>query len=289
VNEDRQLSQNSVYGGFAENLHRLVTGRGTITQACVGMNINRQQFNKYLNGSVLPNEATMKKLLTYFAVELQELFQDQNSVSLHSNKVLIAIPGMTNYFQKTLEKISVESAECKLRSGLYLGYAPWRPDEKYCMRSVVVMRRIDGIMYFTRLVRINEYGSKFKKYSSRIQQGIVTQCKNLVTLIGVEPKHDRSKTILSFVWDNVQPNACMSGLVSTHSPTGLPISARVILHYQGSLLDWRQNYRESGLIPAGDTSIRADAAAIIARYFNPKSAVLESVDLQEDWRRLTSN
>jgi transcriptional regulator with XRE-family HTH domain len=283
--EDRQLSNNSVYRNFAENLHRLVARKGTITQACVGMGLNRQQFNKYINGSVLPNEATMGKILSYLGVDLPELFRAAGSKKNNGIGSLQSGWLTTTFAQETLHQLNAESSKSVLREGLYLSYCPWPPDEKYCIRALIILRRIDGHLFFTRLVRANEYGSDSRKYKSRLQHGVVTQWKNFITMIGHQTNQVHRKTMLTFVFDDERPNACMSGLISSYSPFGQPICSRALLHYEGSSSGWRGHFKNGGMLPIGHESIRKDAAALIAEHLNPKIAVLESIDLLKDWRR----
>ena len=50
---------------FGKDLKDLVLARGTIAQACKETGINRQQFNKYLAGQILPGVRTMRKICSY--------------------------------------------------------------------------------------------------------------------------------------------------------------------------------------------------------------------------------
>ncbi|MEI7599437.1 MAG: hypothetical protein WCJ41_08955 [Aestuariivirga sp.] len=43
----------------------MVLARGTIVQACKHTGINRQQFNKYLAGQIMPGARTMRKICSY--------------------------------------------------------------------------------------------------------------------------------------------------------------------------------------------------------------------------------
>jgi len=50
---------------FNKDLKGLVLARGTIVQACKHTGINRQQFNKYLAGQIMPGARTMRKICSY--------------------------------------------------------------------------------------------------------------------------------------------------------------------------------------------------------------------------------
>jgi transcriptional regulator with XRE-family HTH domain len=276
---DSQLSFQSVYHVFAENLQALVSHRGTIAKACQELDINRQQFNKYLNGSVLPNEVTMAKLLGYFHVELHEFFRKQKSITPKHYS-----DSSSDIFKNEMIKLSInqiigQGSDCKLREGLYLAYAPWPLYDDYCMRSLLVVRRVEGMLLFTRLTRINQIGANLPNYKSRTQHGVVTQYKNLITMMGHEPRQGHSKIMLSFVLDDLNPTNCMPGLGCSNTPSGQPISSRIALHYQGPSTEWRKYYKTSGMLRADDASIRKDVAPFVANQLDRKVALLLAFDV----------
>jgi DNA-binding phage protein len=274
----------SVYQQFAKNLRARVLERGSIAQICLNLKINRQQFNKYLSGAVLPNEITMGKIVTYLGVELVQLFEDKRPVQQAHDKT--SLPNLINTepFDQVLTRVYSESSMCSLTEGVYFCYAPWLPNVRYCIRSIVIVKRIDEHLVFTRLVRINEPGVLQRKYKSRMQVGIVTQHGNIINMLGADPRRDQLKMMISCVRDNSAPHNLMGGLISTYTPVGLPASFRVVLHFQGAADQWRQLYRKSGTMAIEDPSIRPDAAAIILKYFHDENAMLHTYDVMKGWR-----
>lgn len=59
---------------FALELRRLCEQRGSIAAICRGTGINRQQFNKYLAGRMLPGSMNMRKICSFLGVSEAELF-----------------------------------------------------------------------------------------------------------------------------------------------------------------------------------------------------------------------
>lgn len=59
---------------FAKNLRWLCAEAGPIAQTCRGLGINRQQFNRYLNGSGLPAAHILRRIERYFHLPEGGLF-----------------------------------------------------------------------------------------------------------------------------------------------------------------------------------------------------------------------
>lgn len=57
----------------AENLKLLTGYYKSVAEVCRRLEINRQQFNKYLNGSTLPSRHTFQRICNFFGVEDYEL------------------------------------------------------------------------------------------------------------------------------------------------------------------------------------------------------------------------
>lgn len=59
---------------FAANLRLLCDQRGSISQICRKMQINRQQFNKYLSGKHAPSSANSRMIADHFGLSAEVLF-----------------------------------------------------------------------------------------------------------------------------------------------------------------------------------------------------------------------
>lgn len=58
---------------FTQNLRWLCAEAGPIAQTCRGLEINRQQFNRYLNGSGAPSAHILRRITRYFDLSEAEL------------------------------------------------------------------------------------------------------------------------------------------------------------------------------------------------------------------------
>ena len=59
---------------FAANLRHICDQRGSISQICRKIGINRQQFNKYLSGRHLPSSANVRTIADHFGLSPDVLF-----------------------------------------------------------------------------------------------------------------------------------------------------------------------------------------------------------------------
>ncbi len=59
---------------FSANLRSLCAERGNISQVCREIGLNRQQFNRYLNGESLPSAHNLRRIARYFDLPEAQLF-----------------------------------------------------------------------------------------------------------------------------------------------------------------------------------------------------------------------
>lgn len=59
---------------FSENLRILCSYVRSVSHVCRQLDINRQQFARYLNGETLPSQYNLRKICDYFGVEEAEIF-----------------------------------------------------------------------------------------------------------------------------------------------------------------------------------------------------------------------
>ncbi|MFK7939160.1 MAG: helix-turn-helix domain-containing protein [Roseovarius sp.] len=61
---------------FAQNLRSICADYGSIAQVCREIGINRQQFNRYLNGGGLPSAHNMRRIARHFDLTEADLLSD---------------------------------------------------------------------------------------------------------------------------------------------------------------------------------------------------------------------
>lgn len=61
---------------FSENLRSICAEYGSIAQVCREIGINRQQFNRYLNGGGMPSAHNLRRIARHFNLPEADLFAD---------------------------------------------------------------------------------------------------------------------------------------------------------------------------------------------------------------------
>ncbi|WP_371229843.1 helix-turn-helix domain-containing protein [Roseovarius sp. 2305UL8-3] len=61
---------------FSQNLRSICADYGSIAQVCREIGINRQQFNRYLNGGGMPSAHNLRRIARHFDLTEAELFSD---------------------------------------------------------------------------------------------------------------------------------------------------------------------------------------------------------------------
>ncbi len=61
---------------FSENLRSICADYGSIAQVCREIGINRQQFNRYLNGGGMPSAHNLRRIARHFDLPEADLFAD---------------------------------------------------------------------------------------------------------------------------------------------------------------------------------------------------------------------
>lgn len=59
---------------FSHNLRSLCADYGSISQICRDIGINRQQFNRYLNGASMPSAHNLRRIARHFDLNEETLF-----------------------------------------------------------------------------------------------------------------------------------------------------------------------------------------------------------------------
>ncbi len=104
-----------------ENLRLLCSYHNSIADVCRRLNINRSQFNRYLNGQTLPSLRLMRKMCDFFGVEEAEILMPHGQF-----RELVRLKPVGNAIE--LEKnLAIRSAEKILQSSRadldpYVGY-----------------------------------------------------------------------------------------------------------------------------------------------------------------------
>ncbi|MGB3314732.1 MAG: helix-turn-helix transcriptional regulator [Albidovulum sp.] len=157
---------------LATNLRLLCSAERSISATCRKIGINRQQFNKYLNGSAHPSASNMRRIAMHFGVRPAELMLPADEFENHPTVVTrlsgAAGPGAeANSFDSAFRG---QTTQLRRYLGYYLSYFQTESWENSIICAMVRLDEHEGIIRCKSLERSidPEDGSLYlSKYDGR--------------------------------------------------------------------------------------------------------------------------
>ena len=145
---------------FARNLRHHCERHQSIAAICLATKINRQQFNKYLSGKVLPGALNLRKICRFLAITEEELFRSRETpkVPVQVAESAIASGGETMAQLINLLPFAHEELEFHkpgLSAGYYFCYTPMIDRTDMFVRSLVWVYRKGPQLHFVRVTSIH--------------------------------------------------------------------------------------------------------------------------------------
>lgn len=125
----------------AENLKLLTSYYKSVAEVCRRLGINRQQFNKYLNGSTMPSRHTLQRVCDFFGVEDYELLlppdEFRELVALKPRRASGQVGGIPTYVDLVEQLFGASRADTDRYCGYYFAYRYSYSDSDMLQKSIV--------------------------------------------------------------------------------------------------------------------------------------------------------
>lgn len=237
---------------LSENL-RLLCSYGRSTSAvCRQAGINRQQFNKYLNGHAQPSLSTLRRLCDFFGVDEHEIFLD---VTEFRELVRLRAPrfgGTKNALDDTVERLisapRVNQTLLESHAGYYHTYSYPDPKRDYFYRSLSRIYRKDNVWLVKSVDRDLE--RQFVLPNMLKYTGLVLEGHNRIVICEREQVMGYAVfTTILYASEQTAPTF-LSGLMTSMSPEGVhEISCvRTVWRYLGLKPNLREAIGECGIV-----------------------------------------
>jgi len=250
VNEQAPFSP---HRNFADNLRALCTRHGSIAAVCRSLGMNRQQFNKYLSGSTLPNVATLEKICGFFRIESESLFHDPAGFQQPNRAPPLG--GVPLHGLGLAASAIASMQPATLRPGCYHLYSLWPRDEGKCLREALFIQEKAGATLFTRFTKYRPVGQRQHYFLSGRHDGMVLESHHMRFLLSLNRKGCGEVSLISIGAENALSQGLLNGLALVMSPSGTPQAVRASLQFRGSAELLRRTIREAGVLPLSDASI----------------------------------
>ena len=219
------MSTMSLHAAFSTNLSRLCAGQRSIAAVCEGLNINRQQFGRYLAGRSLPNKSNLRKICRYFGIAAGDLFAESNART--SDPPTGDISGIDHEQTRALLKRLFAEPAASLKPGLYFAHFADPSHPGALMRSTVVVRRDGRHLTFRRLTAYCEAKNSYWSHFSSDHQGIVLERRQWIYFVGFNGVGDEEPTLLAVRYlPSAEP--LLGGHAAILSPVGPGVTAVVV-------------------------------------------------------------
>ncbi len=234
---------------FSKNLKLLCAYEKSVSEVCRVIGINRQQFNRYLNGVSKPSAFNLQRICGYFQVEVSDLYLPHSDLT----KRMRFRNGNLQTHERQFGQLPKKAFPGDLRTlRRYLGYYvthyhsySWAG---YILRTLTCVFERDGMILTKTIDRVRDpvtgalYLSKYDGYVSLLGNRIfVMEFQSLAADAFAEtvlqPTGRSQLTLLL---------GATFGVTSKHRH---PYVARAVWSFIGRTVDHRQALKTIGLLP----------------------------------------
>lgn len=260
---------------FADNLRYLCGFYGSISEVCRQLEINRQQFNRYINGSAFPAFRNLKRICDFFGVETEEIvlapkeFQRQ-VVPVRPESSGPVVP---EHLARMIMPLMQSSTTAMERyEGYYYRYFYSFGFPGYIFRSFIRIYRYQDGWYIKHIERTSGRDPVLGARMTIKYQGMAFLLSDRLFIVESEPALNStiSETILT---PSYRPNnPWLSGLMicasscSSHQPG----AARTVFEYLGKDIDVRKAMRQCDLFHHSDERIPRNVKQAINNTISPE-------------------
>ena len=162
---------------FSENLKLLLRKEKSIAHVCRVLDINRQQFNRYLSGESLPGKDNLKKIARYFKVSEASLISSPQEAGIRDNDIR-SEPLFERLFS------AFDNGAPDLSGGIYNLYIPAWSDREKCLRGLMVIKSAAPRIRFELILNLRPVGEGWRAESLIRYSGLVRESAGKMLFLG---------------------------------------------------------------------------------------------------------
>lgn len=236
---------------FVANLKLVCSYHESISDICRRIDMNRQQFMKYLAGTAFPSRRNLRRICDFFGIDEFEILMPRDQfreiIRLHPSKRSDDL-NLPPVLRSLLMQAQRQKAVLSKHIGFYYKYYNSFSSPGKILRSLVCVYPRDDYVFFKRIERLHaadESGAGYVfKYS-----GIMTRIGDRLHMIDYEATvgSETTQTILYPSYRN--RIRTLAGMVMGISSADAhqPAASRVFLEYVGRTVNTRQALDGCGL------------------------------------------
>lgn len=255
---------------FSNNLRLLTDHYKSIAEVCRQLDINRSQFNKYLNGRSKPSRHILQTICNFFGVEEHEIILPHEEF-----EALIGLrrrdqsrsQAYTSYVEQLAGRSRDDLSEY---DGYYYEYSYTMTYPGLILRSLILLKTEGGISTHERMENMARLDGSARRRKGRYR-GLSFYLNDRIFLVDFDAMtgDEISQTILYPSFQNRQFRLPGLKLGVSTSSVRKPVCARVMLVSLGEKINIRQRLRFCGLFEPDDPEIDPEIQAMIENKIEP--------------------
>jgi transcriptional regulator with XRE-family HTH domain len=241
---------------FCENLRMLCGYYRSVADVCRKLNINRAQFNRYLNGTSKPSSHTLEYICDFFGVEPAEIYLPHK----HFLEIVRVRPRQKtdrSPYEKHISQLQHQSqGKFDKYLGYYFEYYQSMSSRGKVLRGLVHIFMQDGAAYYERFERFPPNATLEGTSRCRYLGGAF-YLNDRIFLVDYETLsgNEMVQIVLFPSYKNkvARLSGLMLGVASSHERSiGC---ARVVFEFLGRSIDLRKAMRQCGLFDSKEADI----------------------------------
>jgi transcriptional regulator with XRE-family HTH domain len=253
----------TIHNIFADNLRQECSRFRTIADVCLGIGINRQQFNKYLAGLSIPNTLTLRRICEFLEISEQDLFLNKTG---KSEQINIVNPknmnsrslrnGPFGFLVRASDKFDFSHE--LLEEGNYYCYFPLQNVPGMLLRSLLVVKNEGQHFSFVRLTVFAFASGGTKCFARGRHSGTIFRTRSQIYLLGVNRHSPFQLSLMSIDIGGMKPLDYCTGHTITHTGHGLENMPTCIVRL-GGRKDVRTIIKALGVVHESDPTVEPAA------------------------------
>ena len=264
---------------FAKNLRELCNRKHSITHVCRSLEINRQQFNKYLNGSVYPSRYNLEKICQYFEVDKEILNLEEKEFQYRYDLMVYGTYPVKNRSHDINILVDSFPNSVELLNqyvGYYYCYYLALGYPGYLARSLVRVFKKDNRFYTTSVAHFWDKDSDTTKRDRLKYKGMMLYLADRIFITEYETPN-KTAIFHTILYPRYRSNidflsGVTMGIGSLH--THLPRAARVEFRFLGKDVNVRSAIQGCGIFQVGSPKINSEIWNRISNDISPEDFML---------------
>jgi len=237
---------------LAENLRLLCSYGRSTSDVCRRAGINRQQFNKYLNGHARPSLSTLRRLCDFFGVDDHEILLDADEFRELIKLRPPQLGADRNQLERAIDRLIAPSSSnqelFERHEGYYHSYTYPDPGRGYYLRSLYRLYQQDGNWFAKSIDR--RLDTRFVLPSTLKYAGIALEGYKRFAIYEREQGVGRSLFATFLYASEHTTPTYLSGLMVSFTPEGAHdiLCVRTVWQYLGKKPNLRAALGKCGVV-----------------------------------------